>query len=211
MTARTLGRTAALLVAGSLLIAACDSGAASNAPITPVPITPAPITQAPAETSQPDFSFVIPSFHSDVDLESLVPKQIGGETVIVQSMTGEEFLGGGSSEEMTAALASLGKQPSDMTVAFGFTTGDTASVSIIAIRVKGVTGSALYQAIVDAYKSSGGTTVTDASFGGKSVKKSVPADGSGTSYIYSHDDVLFAVGGETVTDAILNEVFSKLP
>lgn len=211
MTARSLGRTVALLAAGSLLIAACSSGTPTTAPVTQPPVTQPPVTQAPVATSQPGASFAIPTFHSDAALESLIPKEIGGETVMVQSLTGVEFLGIGTSTEMNAALTALGKQPSDLSVAIGFTVGEGTSVSIIALRVKGSSGGAVYQAIVTAYQSTSSAVITDATFGGKSVKKSVPTDESATSYIYTHDDVVFAVGGSGATDAILNEVFSKLP
>jgi hypothetical protein len=44
---------------------------------------------------------------------------------------------------------------------------------------------------------------------GKSVKKITPADGDAT-YVYASGDVIFAVTGSGLTDALISEAFSKL-
>ena len=209
MTARRAGTTLALLTGAALLVVACGGAAPTTAP-TAGSATQAPPTQAaPSEPGSseglPGFSFALPSFHSNTDLETLIPAEIGGEAVTTQSMSGAQFLGT-PNNEFASVLGGLGKQPSDLSVAFGFNT----QLSVIAFQISGVPGST----ILDAFKntSTDAGTITDASFGGKAVKKVTPTEASqGVSYIYTTQDVVFVVTGATLTDALLTEAFSKLP
>lgn len=209
MTTRTTTRALALLV-GALVLAACGGSTATNAPGATQggAATGAPATQAPAGTGGGEPSFALPSFHGAVDLEKLVPAEIGGEAITTLSMTGTEFVGSEADSELTAALASLDKQPSDLSVAFG----SNSLVTIFAFQVDGASGSSILNALLAASESDTAPTVSDVSYGGKSVKKLVPVDPTDdTTYTYTVNDVVFAVGGTDVTDTVLNEVFSKLP
>jgi hypothetical protein len=205
-------RAIGLVAAGAMLIAACSgAGTATTAPATAAPATTGPATQAPGPTevpgSSPGLSFALPSFHGDTDLEGMIPTSIGGETLTVLSMTGDQFLGNGTtSPELAGALQALGKTTSDLSVAFA----GSSTLTVVAFRVKGVAANALY----DAFKAAetDDSTATNVSFGGKTVVKLVSADS--TAYIYLKDDTMFVIGGSgetTPTDALLNEAFSKLP
>ena len=211
MHARITARPLAALATLALAIAACGNGAATTAPVTQAPVTQAPATQpgatqgAVATGGIP--SFALPSFHSDQQLEDLFPDQIGGVDVTVLSMTGDQFMVGGASPELDAALGKLGKSASDLSVAFG----SAGTVTIIAFKVAGVPGSSIFTALFDAYKQANDATITDVTIAGKAAKKAVPTDDSGTSYLYTAQDIVFAVGGDPISDAQLNEVFSKLP
>jgi hypothetical protein len=204
-------RAIGLFAAGALFIAACGSNAATTAP-TQAAATTAPATTAPLPTDVAGGTtaptFALPSFHGDVDLESQIPKQIGGETLTVLSMTGDQFLGSGTtSPELAAALTALGKSTSDLSVAFAGTT----KITVVAFRVKGVPGDTLFNAFKSA--ATDGMTSENASFGGKSVVKLTQGDGTIT-YIYSKGDIMFGVGGSGETEPstdLLNEAFSKLP
>jgi len=211
MTSRA-ARLPALAVAGLvILVAGCGGSSPTQSPGgtgTPAtqapPVTQAPVTQAPGETGGLP-TFALPSFHGDVDLEKMIPAEIGGEAVVTQSMTGEVFLGTANSE-FTAVLSALGKQPADLSVAFGF----NASIGVIAFQIDGTPGSAILDAFKNASQDVG--SITDVSFGGKAVKKLTPTDASdGISYIYTTQDVVFVVSGSSLTDALLNEAFQKLP
>ena len=209
MTARRAGTSLALLTGAALLVAACGGAAATTGPSNAAGTQVAPSQGAPSEAAPseglPGSSFALPSFHSNVDLEKLIPAEIGGEAVTTQSMSGAQFLGT-PNNEFAGVLAGLGKQPSDLSVAFGF----NMQLSVIAFQIKGTQGAA----ILDAFKNSSADvgTLTDVSFGGKAVKKLTPTDASeGTSYVYTTQDVVFVVSGATLTDALLNEAFSKLP
>jgi hypothetical protein len=204
MTARTTARTIALFGASALLIAACGGSSATQAP-TQAPVTAAPATEAPASTGEPGFSFALPSFTGDADLEAMLPDSIGGETLTVISMTGDEFLGDGTiSPEISDALDALGKTTSDLSVAFG----GTSTMQVVAFRVKGAPAAALFEAFKAAQSDS--YTSETVSLGGKQVTKITPAD-TDVAYIYTKDDTMFVIGGADATDALLNEAFSKLP
>lgn len=203
MTARFTARPLAALATLAIFVAACGSGTATNAPTA----TQAPATQAPAATEPGQASFPIPSFHADQKLEALFPDSIGGETMTVLSVSGEEFMGLGAAPELEAMLSALSKSASDMSVAYG----SAGNVTIIGFKVAGVPGNTIFTALFDAYKQTNESTITDVTISGKSVKKVVPTDGTETSYVYAAQDVVFSVGGDGITDAQLNEVFSKLP
>jgi hypothetical protein len=212
MNARRTARPLAALATIAVVIAACGNGAATTAPATGVPATVAPVTEAPATQAAVGSgvipSFALPSFHSDTQLEDLFPDQIGGEDVTVLSMSGDQFMGSGSSPELDAALQTLGKSASDLSVAFG----SAGNVTIIAFKVSGIPASTIQTALFQAYQQETESTISDATFSGKSVKKITPNDTTeDVSYIYGVQDVVFAVGGTDVTDAQLTEVFSKLP
>lgn len=208
----TTTRAIGLLAAGALLVAACGGNAATTAPTT-APATTAPVTappvatEAPGTSTEPGFSFELPSFHADQDLEAMLPDSLGGETLTVLSMTGDQFLGEGTAApELAAALQALGKTTADLSVAFA----GTSQLSVIAFRVKGVPADTLFSAFKDAATDQ--YTIQSVSYGGKSVQK-LTTDGTDT-FMYLKDDTMFIVGGSGTTvptDALLNEAFQKLP
>jgi len=210
MTARRAGTTLALLAGTALLVGACG-GAAATSGSTTVPATQAPPSQAaPSEVASsqglPGFSFALPSFTADTELEAMFPTEIGGQTLQVLSMTGTDFLGsGGAGNEIGPILTALNKSPSDLSVAFG----GTPAIAVIAFRIKGVPADQFLNAYTQ--QAPQGASITDASFGGKSVKKVVTADTPTATYLYLKNDVIWTVSGSALTDALLTEAFSKLP
>lgn len=199
MTARSSARPLTLLTGLAVLVSACGGGA-----------TAAPATQAPAATSGSEPSMVLPSFDlpsGDAALEDLLPDDIAGETVQKHSMTGDTFMGAAGNAEVQAVLDQFDKTPSDLSVAFGGTDG----VALIAYRLKGVDGGQFFNAFLVAAGATGEVTVTDAAYAGKAVKKVVSADSdTGTVYVYTAGDVMYIVGDENITDALLTEAFSKI-
>lgn len=208
MTRRSAALPLAALASLAILVAACGGDAATTGPASSgTPATQA-ATQAPASTDGSEPSFDLSSFHSDQKLEDLFPKEIGGETLTILSMSGDQFMGTDSSPELEAALGAVGKTPADLTVAFG---GNTA-LAIIAFRVAGVPSSSILSALITAFQNENSSTSSDVNISGKSIKKFVPTDSTeDTLYVYTAQDVVFTVSGSGVTDALLNEVFSKLP
>jgi hypothetical protein len=203
MTVRTTIPALALL-AGAILLAACGGGTAATAPGA-TQAAAATSTQAPAATDAGIPSFVLPSFHANSNLEKLIPTEVGGEPITTMSVSGADLIGLGSSEVLSSVLTALGKQPSDLSAAFG----GNSLIEIVAFQINGESGSQ----ILDAFnaQSQSDSIVSDASFGGKSVKKIAPSGGGDATYVYTKDDVIFSVTGSDITDALLNEAFSKLP
>jgi hypothetical protein len=203
-----VARTITLFTLASLIVAACGSGAATTAPVTQAPVTQAPTDVVPIPTDDAFPSFALPSIHGDADLESLLPSEIGGEPLLKLSMTGESFLASGFANEIAAVLTGLGKQPSDLSVAFG----SNSMISIIAIKVAGAPSEAILGSFRTAYQQDTAATESTVSIAGKSVHKFQPDDPTDDpSYIYAKDDVVFSVLATGVSNAILDEVFTKLP
>jgi hypothetical protein len=204
-------RSLGVLVAAIFVVAACGPAGATAGPgeTTAAVVTPAPETAAPVSTDGGLPTFALPSFVGDQELEDMLPDEIGGEPLTVLSMTGPEFFSGGAGQEMQAMLTALGKQPSDLSVAFG----GTMTVSIVAFRVKGVPGSQILPALMTAFQQEIDATPSQVSLSGKTVTKFTPTDPEeAVSYVYTAGDTVFVVGGMgAITDAQLNEVFSKLP
>jgi hypothetical protein len=209
MTARSTARPLALLAGLAILIAACGGGTATPGATSPGAPSVAPATAA-ASTSAGEPSMVLPSFDlpsGDEELEALLPDDIAGETVQKFSMTGDTFMGGAGNPEVAAVLAQFNKTASDLSVAFG----GTEDVALIAYRLKGVEGSQFFNAFLVAAGEDGAVTVTDAAYGGKAVKKVVSSNPDiGTVHVYTAGDVMFIVGDEDITEALLTEAFSKI-
>ena len=212
MTARRAARPQSLLAALAIFVAACGGPAATATPgVTgAVDSTPVPATQAPVGTIESGPTFALPSFElpsADKELEDLLPDDIATETVRKSSVAGDQFLAFMGSPEVEAALDQFDKLPSDLSVAFGATT----NLTLIAYRLKGVDGSQFFNTFLVAAGEDGEVTVTDAAYGGKAVKKVVSSNAAiGTVYVYTAGDVMFIVGGDGITDALLNEAFSKI-
>lgn len=212
MTARRAARSLTLLAGLAIFATACGGEAPTASPgaTGSANSTAVPATQGPVGTAGGGPTFALPSFElpsADAALEALLPDDIAGETVGKSSITGVQFLGFMGSPEVEAVLDQFEKSPSDLSVAFGGTT----TLTLIAYRLKGVDGSQFFNTFLVAAGEDGEVTVTDAAYGGKSVKKVVSTNTSiGTVYVYTAGDVMFIVGGDDITDALLTEAFSKI-
>ena len=202
MTRPRIVRSLAVLPAAIVLLAACGSGSPSGAPGA----TQAPgFTLAPASSAGGGFSFEIPSFTTDPELEALLPSEIGGAPTEKLSMSGTDLIGEGSGEDLRVILTQFGKSPSDLSAGLA----GAAGIDIIAYRVRGIDANALFQAFLQLIGNAD-NVVSDASLGGKSIKKIVTPEAD-TSYVYASGDVLFIVEAtDEVAPALLDEVFTKL-
>jgi hypothetical protein len=210
MTTNRLARPLALVAAAAFIVTACGGNAATTAPGTVAPATSGPVATAPGASADPGFSFALPSgLNADKDLESILPDELGGVAVTKLSMSGDDFLGeDASSEDLAQMMQTLGKAPSDLSVAFG----GNASVVMIAFRVKGVDATTMYNAVLASQEAEDVGDITDVTIGGKAAKKLVDSTQT-TSYLYLTGDAVVTVTsvGASFTDATLNEIFSKLP
>ncbi len=194
-------------------LAAC-SGAASPSPAavtSPSPSLAASAAASPSPAASASAGLV-PSFglHGDAALETMLPDQVGGKTLQKVSFQGAPAFSSGasSSQELQDALGQLGKSPND--VSFAVAGSAESGLTIGAFRVNGADANNVVAAFVQAgQKANPGTTITDASLGGKSVKKVVDPSETRPTYVYAHGDVMFFVQADS--DTLLNEAFSKLP
>ncbi len=203
MTRSSTARAFALLAGTILVVAACGStGTPTGAPGG---TQAAGVTSAPAGSEGAGFSFVVPSFTSDPELEALLPNEIGGARTEKLSMSGTDLIGEGSGEDLAVILTQFNKAPSDLSAGLA----GAAGIDIIAYRVRGIDANALFQAFLQLIGNAD-NVVSDANLGGKSIKKIVTLEGD-TSYVYASGDVLFIVEAtDEVAPALLEEVFTKL-
>ena len=143
------------------------------------------------------------------DLEALVPAQIGGVDVTIQSMSSNDLNQSGQvPAEFTAALSSIGKTMDDVSLAYAYV-GSTPETyaTITAFQVRGADMSALQATLLPIlYTDQTIDPGTATQVAGKNVT-STSISGTLT-YLYPHNDILWVV---TAVDPSLTEIFQKLP
>jgi hypothetical protein len=161
---------------------------------------------------------VVPTFHGDVQLESVIPKDVGGITLEVQSVTAAQFFTEGTApediEEFNAFLGRLGRAITDVSIAFGSGNSEDFedNISITAIRVAGADTATLLREILAFSQADATDEVTGtATVGGKNVTTFGPPDAEpqDLDYFYGVGDVVFQVSGSST--ALIDEAVSKLP
>ncbi len=213
------------LLAGALatfmtLVACSGSPAGTTVPGA----TTATATQAPAiGTTPPDQPPGQPnaSLVPDLPLEALFPDDVGGQTLTVQSASGQSvrdlFPGDNDdSAELDALLTRLGTTIDNVSAAFTFSFGPGATetefqgISIFAMRVRNVPATNLVSTFVEvSQEEAPGSEVGTATIGGKAVTTLTdPESPDETAYFYPVGDVLFFMGG---TPALVEEALAELP
>src|SRR2546423_1293726 len=83
-------------------------------------------------------------------------------------------------------------------------------VTLGAFKVGGADSNSIVTAFIHANQQANpGVTVSDASLGGKSVKKVVDPSQTKPTYVYAHGDVMYFVQADS--DTVATEALSKLP
>lgn len=201
-------RVAALAFA-AVALAACGG----NTPASAVPTIPALPSGAIPSIGVPS------SIAPDASLESMYPDTIGGNAIEPTSATGEgvfALFGNTDPTEFNTFLAGIGANISQVSAAMSFnlwpgpTEGDFTGITIIAMRVQGVSSATTLAGFANLVKEDvPNATIGTQSISGKSVTAITnPENGEDNAYLYGVGDVVFMVGG---TQAHVEEAFSKLP
>ncbi|HEV8516880.1 MAG TPA: hypothetical protein VGQ47_04530 [Candidatus Limnocylindrales bacterium] len=221
----------ARLAAPALLafaLAACQTGAptASSPPAFPSqPPSAAPTaveSETPPESALPSLpsgfpSFVLPSFTRAEDLEAILPDELGGTTLQKFSFRGSDLFGDDPNDEndqqFQALIQALGARPDDYAIAAaGGEVGGT-NVQIGAIRVEGIDGARLLQALIQVGQIQEPDTLVDqTTIAGKNVTRVAdPADleDLGPSYIYPAGEVIFFV--QSTDEDLVAQALAELP
>jgi len=208
MTVKRQGvRIAALATA--LVVAACGGGGPTTAPTQATPTEAAPPSIDRSTFDLGSFgipSFEIPSFAGDEELEALLPDSILGQTVIKQSLTGQDFinLGMGGAAAFEDMLGEMGASIDDLSVAIG----SAGALVLFAYQVEGQPAEQVFQGLEAAFQAGGAGTVSEITVGGRTViQVTTPTE---TTYIYLSRGVVFIIGG-TVTPELLEDAVSQLP
>ena len=138
--------------------------------------------------------------HAAPELEALLPDELDGTPLRKGSTTGAVVFGGNAfGERVTRFLAKHGKKPGDLRFANAQASPRAAEVELGVFEVKGLDGSLLRRAIVDASRPNApGLKAVAASLAGKPVTSLVYPGGT-TVYLYPHGDAVYYVGTQDTT------------
>ena len=197
----------ALLLLLAVTVAACGSSPTTS-PIaaTSQELSPSP-TEAASSSAAALPSLDLPS--DDAELEALIPDQVGGQTMTKASMKGDSFLDDApdGGDAARAFFEGIGVNPSDVSVAFGFS---PAGVVVQIFRAPGADADALVDGFKEATDEERDTPLdwTATNVGGKDVETAVDADSEQTLYLYGVGDLVVVVGGDEESAA---EILSGMP
>jgi hypothetical protein len=145
------------------------------------------------------------------ELEAVLPTEIGGTPLTLQSNSAAEIFGDDpTSRALGARIRALGGTLEKLEVAQAYDDTGAILASIVGIRLPGTDGAKLKAAIEEAWLSSGndGVTTTTVTLGGKTLTKVDYGDEGTAQYVYGKDD--FVVTIETSDAALATEIASKL-
>jgi hypothetical protein len=167
---------------------------------------------ATIDDTEADFSEEpIAESHEAPDLEALLPTEVGGTPLTLQSWTGDTLLsdGGTWSEALTTYLTSIGKSPADLTAAQALDPSETIDHSVGVFRVPGVPTSDLRDALVNAWKNDyPELAISTVTLDGIEVTKGDFGEDAIDSYWYEKDGLLFDV--ETSDEAIATTILAGI-
>ena len=145
------------------------------------------------------------------ELEAVMPTDIGGTPLTIQSNSATEIFGDDpSSRALGARIRAIGGTLEELQVAQAY--DDTGSIlaSIVGFRLPDADGAKLRAAIVETWLSAGndGVTTSTVELGGKSLTKIDYGDDGTVEYVYGKDDYVIVI--DTSDVAIATEIASKL-
>jgi hypothetical protein len=149
--------------------------------------------------------------HTYPDLEAILPTKVGGTTMVTDSTTASDALGGDpASEQLLSSLAGFGKTSDDLEFAETYDLNNDIDAGAIALRLKGVDAAKLRQAIVESWTAASGSGVTTSqqTVGGKKVTVIDYGDGGSKDYLYEKVDTVVVV--TTGDGAIAAEMLGAL-
>lgn len=220
-------RISILLVAlTALVLAACGSDEAASADPTGAAATAEPTaepTPEPAESEAAEASddasgseVAIPSFDlggigGDPELAGRFPTTVAGESIEVQSFSGEWLAQmGGGDPAFEEFLASVDAELEDVSVAFGGNADGT--IAVAAFKIPGASTAALEEEFLGATEEAGtAEDVERRTVGGKDVWAATSTEETvpGSVYIYVEGDTVYFLTAPD--DDVAGEILEALP
>ena len=145
------------------------------------------------------------------ELEALLPTEVSGTALTIQSATAADGLGNDpTSRAFAAAIPSLGAKLADLEIAQAYDPEQAIDLNIFAFRLPGRDGTKLKAAVIDTWLSAGAAGVkrSDEKLAGKTFTTIDYGDAGAIDYVYSGTDFVIVV--ETADKAIATEVAGKL-
>jgi hypothetical protein len=208
------------LAMAAVIALACGGTPALPTALPTIPALPSGLPTVPAFTTPPLPSIPQLSFQPDLNLESLFPDTIGGNTLEISSATGRDVIpafASNSPDEFLAVISGLGATIDQVSAAMSFnlwpgpTEGDFTGLTMIALQVRGVAGPQTLAALTSLVQEDvDNAEISPQAIGGKNVTGITnPDDAEENVYLYAWNDVVFLVGGSP--QAYVDEALSKLP
>ncbi len=144
-------------------------------------------------------------------LEALMPKSVNGTALTTQSARGpfSALISSPGARALDAAVAALGKKPSDLEIAESADSGGALDLSVLGFRVAGIDPAQLLPAVLDGWlssKSPGVKTATVTLVGTPTTEVSY---GSGSKdYVFVHGDAVLVI--ETADPAVPAEAVAAI-
>jgi hypothetical protein len=184
-----------------------DQGAAGTTALAPtdVPGSSGAPTGSDAPSDEPAASAFAP------ELELILPTEIAGTPLTIQSNSAAEVFGDDpSSRALGARVRTLGGTLEQLQVAQAYDDTGGIAASIVAFRLPNADGAKLKAAIEETWLSSknAGVTATTVTLGGKDLTKVDYGDAGTIEYVYAKDDYVVVI--DTSDVAVVTEVASKL-
>ncbi|HET7703753.1 MAG TPA: hypothetical protein VFK35_10145 [Candidatus Limnocylindrales bacterium] len=157
------------------------------------------------ETPEPAASAFAP------ELEALMPRDVKGTPLTVQSAAATEVFGDDpSSRALAARIRTLGGTIAELQIAQAFDETGGLDVSIIGFRLPGADEAKLRDAIVETWLSAGNEGVTQAeiTLGGRKLIRVDYGDEGTTEYVYAKGDTVIVI--DTADPSIAEDIAAKL-
>jgi hypothetical protein len=139
------------------------------------------------------------------ELEALMPRQVSGTTLVVQSATGNQVLGtDAASKALVSALNSFGKKPTDLQIAQAYDAASQVDLTVLGFRVPGVSAAKLKPAVLQTWLLAGATGVTTKETTVSGIQVTEVSYGGATSISYvalRKDAVIVVQSGDAVLAA----------
>lgn len=145
------------------------------------------------------------------ELEALIPKDVKGTPLTVQSASASEVFGDDpSSRALAARIRTLGSTIENLQIAQAYDETGGLDVSIIGFRLPNADGAKLRAAIVETWLSAGndGVTQTEVTLGGKKLLRVDYGDAGTTEYVYAKGDAVIVI--DTADPTIAEDIAAKL-
>ena len=147
------------------------------------------------------------------ELVALLPEEIDGVEMTINSATGDALLGTDDSQSraVRAGLAALGKADTDLQVAQAYDASLELNMSLLAFRLEGADPVQLTELIQEVWllSASPGVTTEVQTIGGKEVTVVSYGDDGNTQYVYTFEDAVFLI--DSPDPAIAEQIVEALP
>ena len=174
--------------------------------------TPAPSSSGAAASSAPVASGSPTGLtHDAPELEKLLPTQIGGVTLTVDSALGGTVLtSDAGGRAAIAALKAKGKVPNDLRYAEALDQTQTLQVSVVALSVNGLSAAETQTMLLDWFQLSGpGVTHADVTLAGKTWAKYDLGDEGALNYFRTSGTAVIVI--TTADPALAQEAAAAMP